>query len=165
LDVARSVAREYPDIQFDEVIIDAAAMKLVMNPAQFDVLVMENLFGDIISDLTSGLVGGLGFTPSGNIGTHAAVFEAVHGTAPDIAGRGVANPTAVILSAALMIRHLGELDAADRVESAVHRVLGEGKTVTRDVGGTAGTEEYADALIAALEDHGAERGLALHGMR
>jgi isocitrate dehydrogenase (NAD+) len=150
LDVARRVAKDYPSIEYDESIVDAAAMKLVLNPHQFDVLVMENLFGDILSDLTSGLVGGLGLTPSGNIGQSCAVFEAVHGTAPDIAGKGIANPTAVIQSAALMLRRLDETEAAERIENAVRRVIGEGKSVTGDLGGRAKTEEYADALIAAM---------------
>jgi isocitrate/isopropylmalate dehydrogenase len=131
--------------------VDAAAMRLVMNPQSFDVLVMENLFGDILSDLTSGLVGGLGLTPSGNIGEKAAVFEAVHGTAPDIAGQGKANPTALIMSAVLMLRHLGEKSAADRIESAVRTVIGERRTVTGDLGGTASTTQYTDAVVAALE--------------
>src|SRR5690606_20420071 len=135
LEVARKVARSYSDIQFEEMIVDATAMKLVMQPEHFDVLVMENLFGDIISDLTSGLTGGLGVAPSANIGDHVAVFEAVHGTAPDIAGKGIANPTAVILCGALMLRHLGETEAADRVEKAVHTVIGEGKTINGDLGG------------------------------
>lgn len=150
LEVARKVARSYSDIQFEEMIVDATAMKLVMQPEHFDVLVMENLFGDIISDLTSGLTGGLGVAPSANIGDHVAVFEAVHGTAPDIAGKGIANPTAVILCGALMLRHLGETEAADRVEKAVHTVIGEGKTITGDLGGNATTAEYTQALIDAL---------------
>jgi isocitrate dehydrogenase (NAD+) len=151
LDVARRVAKDYPSIEYDESIVDAAAMKLVLNPYQFDVLVMENLFGDILSDLTSGLVGGLGLTPSGNIGECCSVFEAVHGTAPDIAGKGIANPTAVILSAALMLRRMDKTESAERIENAVRKVIGEGKHVTGDLGGRAKTEEYADALIAAME--------------
>ncbi len=150
LDVARKVARNYPEIAYEESIIDATAMKLVIDPHQFDVLVMENLFGDIISDLTSGLIGGLGLAPSANIGEKYAVFEAVHGSAPDIAGKGVANPTALILSAALMLRHLGEETAAERIENAVHRVIGEGKTVTADLGGKASTKEYTRVVIEAL---------------
>ena len=151
LDTARLVAAGYPDILYDECIVDAAAMKLVLDPSAFDVLVMENLFGDILSDLTSGLVGGLGVTPSGNIGERAAIFEAVHGTAPDIAGKGLANPTALVLSGALMLAHLGEMAAAERVERAVRTVLAEQKTVTRDLGGTASTGEYAEALVRAME--------------
>jgi isocitrate dehydrogenase (NAD+) len=150
LNVARDVASEFSQIEFDECIVDAAAMKLVLDPGQFDVLVMENLFGDILSDLTSGLVGGLGMTPSANIGLECAVFEAVHGTAPDIAGQGFANPTAVLLSGVLMLRHLQETDAADRIENAVRQVMQEGRLTTRDLGGTATTDEYVDAVIAAL---------------
>ena len=125
-------------------------MKLVLDPNQFDVLVMENLFGDIISDLTSGLVGGLGLTPSGNIGEELAVFEAVHGTAPDIAGRGLANPTALILSAALMLEHLDERDAAARMYQAVRAVVARGESVTADLGGAASTAQFTQAVIAAL---------------
>ncbi len=125
-------------------------MKLVMDPSQFDVLVMENLFGDILSDLTSGLVGGLGLAPSANIGDKYAVFEAVHGSAPDIAGKGLANPTALIFSGALLLRHLGEDAAAGRISSAVRKVLANGKVLTGDLGGDAGTEAYTDAVIAAL---------------
>jgi len=150
LDVSRQVAGEYADIEFDECIVDAAAMKLVLDPHQFDVLVMENLFGDIISDLTAGLVGGLGLAASANIGHEAAVFEAVHGTAPDIARAGKANPTALILSAVLMLREIGETAAAERVESALKRVIGEGKACTADLGGSASTREFTDAVIAAL---------------
>ncbi len=150
LEVARRVAREFSEIEYDEAIVDATAMKLVLDPTQFDVLVMENLFGDIISDLTSGLVGGLGMAPSANLGDRYAVFEAVHGSAPDIAGKGVANPTALILSAALMLHHLGEEEAGNRVERAVEQVISEGTTLTRDLGGKANTKEYVEALIAAL---------------
>ena len=131
LDTCRQVATEYHDIAFDDCIVDAAAMKLVLNPHNFDVLVMENLFGDILSDLASGLVGGLGVTPSANIGEEAAVFEAVHGTAPDIAGKGLANPTALILSGVLMLRYLREREAADRVENAVRQVIADGHTPPR----------------------------------
>lgn len=151
LEVARRVAREYSEIEYQETIVDATAMRLVIDPSAFDVLVMENLFGDILSDLTSGLVGGLGVAPSANIGVDVAVFEAVHGSAPDIAGKGIANPTAVILSGVLMLRHLGEMAAADRVERAVHKVLGEQKCVTGDLGGKANTAQYTDALIQEIE--------------
>lgn len=151
LDTCRRVATEYPDIAFDDCIVDAAAMKLVLDPHNFDVLVMENLFGDILSDLCSGLVGGLGVTPSANVGDEAAVFEAVHGTAPDIAGKGLANPTALILSGVLMLRYLGERDAADRVENAVRNVIAAGKATTGDLGGKASTGEYANAVIAAMQ--------------
>jgi isocitrate dehydrogenase (NAD+) len=144
------VAESFPDVAFDDSIIDAAAMKLVLNPQSFDIMVMENLFGDILSDLTAGLVGGLGLTPSANIGERVAVFEAVHGTAPDIAGKGVANPTAIILSAVLMLRFLGEKEAADRIENAVRDVLTRGEVRTRDLGGTATTDEFADAIITHM---------------
>jgi len=150
LRVAREVAEAYPDIEYDECIVDACAMKLVVDPTQFDMLVMENLFGDIISDLCSGLVGGLGLTGSGNIGTDRAVFEAVHGTAPDIAGRGIANPTALIRSGALMLEHLGERDAAARIEAAVQRVITAGETLTGDLGGKANTQQFTDAVISNL---------------
>jgi isocitrate dehydrogenase (NAD+) len=151
LDIARRVAQEYPEIAYDESIVDAAAMRLVLHPETFDVLVMENLFGDILSDLTSGLVGGLGLTPSANIGERGAVFEAVHGTAPDIAGKGLANPTAVVLSAALLLRHMGQDDSAERIESAVRQVISAGRHVTGDLGGKATTDEYTAALVAAVE--------------
>ena len=151
LDTARLVSKDYPQIEFDDCIVDAAAMKLVLDPHQFDVLVMENLFGDIISDLASGLVGGLGLTPSANLGEELGVFEAVHGTAPDIAGKSLANPTAVILSGALMLRWLGKAAEAERIEQAVTKVLGEGKTVTGDLGGNASTDQYTDKLIEAMQ--------------
>ena len=150
LESCQKVASEYDDIEFDDCIVDAAAMKLVLDPHQFDMLVMENLFGDILSDLTSGLVGGLGVTPSANVGDNAAVFEAVHGTAPDIAGKGLANPTALIQSAVLMLRFLGEKAAADRVDAAIRQVMAAGTTMTGDLGGKATTTEYTDAVIAAL---------------
>ena len=150
LAIARRIAEEFPEIEYAESIVDATAMRLVMDPKQFDVLVMENLFGDILSDLAAGLVGGLGLAPSGNIGESVALFEAVHGSAPDIAGKGIANPTALLLSGVMMLRHLGEGAAADRVEDAVRRVLGEGRVRTGDLGGTASTRQYADALIAAM---------------
>jgi len=144
------VAEGFPDIESDECIVDAAAMKLVLDPHSFDVLVMENLFGDILSDLTSGLVGGLGLAPSANVGYGNAVFEAVHGSAPDIAGRGVANPTALILSAMLMLRYLGDKDAADRVEQAVGAVYAHGDMRTGDLGGTATTEQFVAAVVKEL---------------
>jgi isocitrate dehydrogenase (NAD+) len=150
LRTCRRVAERFPDIPFDDSIIDAAAMKLVLNPKAFDVMVMENLFGDIVSDLTAGLVGGLGLAPSANIGHGVAVFEAVHGTAPDIAGKGLANPTALILSAVLMLRYLGETDAADRVERATRKVFTDGKVRTGDLGGKASTEQFVDAVIAQM---------------
>lgn len=151
LDVGRRVAAEYPDIEVEQCIVDATAMRLVIDPGSFDVLVMENLFGDIISDLTSGLVGGLGMAPSANLGDELAVFEPVHGTAPDIAGQGAANPTASIFCAALLLRHLGEDAAAKRIEGAVRHVIGAGRTLTGDLGGRATTTEYTAAVIEALD--------------
>lgn len=150
LDVARRVAQNYPEIEMEEYIVDATAMRLVLRPESFDVLVMENLFGDIVSDLTSGLVGGLGVAPSANFGDGCAIFEAVHGSAPDIAGQGIANPTALILCSALMLRHLGEADAAERVEKAVYGVIAEGKSTTGDIGGSATTREFTDAVANAV---------------
>ena len=150
LTVARRIAREYPEIEFEDAIVDATAMRLVLDPSQFDVLVMENLFGDIISDLTAGLIGGLGLAPSANIGDKYAVFEAVHGSAPDIAGQGVANPTALIFSGLLMLRHLGEKEAADRVMRATASVIEKGEKRTRDLGGKVGTREFTEAVIGAL---------------
>jgi isocitrate dehydrogenase (NAD+) len=141
----RKVAEEYPGIVSDDRIVDNACMQLVMNPNQFDVLVMPNLYGDIVSDLCAGLVGGLGVVPSANLGTQTAVFEAVHGSAPDIAGKNVANPMALLLSAVLMLRHIGEGDTADRIVAALGRVLATG-TRTRDLGGTASTLQFTDAI-------------------
>ncbi|MFN7133765.1 MAG: isocitrate/isopropylmalate family dehydrogenase, partial [Myxococcales bacterium] len=132
------------------VIVDALCMKLVIDPGQFDVLVLENLYGDIISDLCAGLVGGLGVVPGANIGEGCAVFEAVHGSAPDIAGKGVANPTAVLQSAILMLRHVGKLDVAQRVEDALMAVYRSGRHLTRDVGGTADTATFTTAVIDAM---------------
>ncbi len=151
LDCCRKVSREYPDITYDEMIVDNCCMQLVTKPQQFDVMVMENLYGDIVSDLVSGLVGGLGVTGSANIGPDATVFEAVHGSAPDIAGKGVANPTAVLMSGILMLRQLGETEAAARVENAVLATFRARKHVTRDLGGTATTAEYVAAVIGAME--------------
>jgi isocitrate dehydrogenase (NAD+) len=151
LDVGREIAREYAGrIEFEEQIVDAMAMKLVLAPEQFDVIVTTNLFGDILSDLISGLVGGLGLAPGGNIGTSAAIFEAVHGTAPDIAGRNVANPGALILAACLMLDHLGKSDVATRVREAFEGQVKEGRVVTRDLGGTASTDEFTNAIVARL---------------
>lgn len=153
LDVAREVAARYPDIQFDEKIIDAACMHMVMNPKQFDVVVCTNMFGDILSDLTAGLVGGLGLIPGANIGNDAALFEAVHGSAPDIAGKNLANPTAVIMAGAMMLSHLGEQKAANRVITAVEKVVNEGKLVTPDLNphSKAGTIEMGNAIVDAME--------------
>jgi isocitrate dehydrogenase (NAD+) len=150
LRTCRRVAESFADIAFDDSIIDAAAMKLVLNPHAFDVMVMENLFGDIVSDLTAGLVGGLGLTPSANVGQGVAVFEAVHGSAPDIAGKGLANPTAVILSAVLMLLYLGEKAAAERIEHAIHAVYQRGDVRTGDLGGKATTGQFVDALLAEM---------------
>jgi isocitrate dehydrogenase (NAD+) len=147
----RKVAAEYPDIEYKELIIDNACMQMVLDPHQFDMLLLTNLYGDIMSDLAAGLVGGLGVVPSGNIGQDAAIFEAVHGTAPDIAGKGVANPTALLLSSIMMLDHLGEANAARRIENALRAVYREGKSLTRDVGGKATTAEFSDAVIHALK--------------
>ena len=150
LECARRAAREYIEIQYDERIVDAACMHLVMHPEQFDVLVLPNLYGDIVSDLCAGLVGGLGVVGAANLGTEIAVFEAVHGSAPDIAGKYLANPTALLLSAVLMLRHINEGTAADRIMRALGAIL-EARTVrTRDLGGTASTLEFADAVVRAL---------------
>jgi len=147
----RAVAEKYPDIEYKELIIDNACMQVVLDPQQFDMLLLTNLYGDIMSDLAAGLVGGLGVVPSGNIGESVAIFEAVHGTAPDIAGKGIANPTALLMSGIMMLDHIGEMDAARRVENALHRVYREGKSLTRDVRGTATTAEFTAAVIAALK--------------
>jgi isocitrate dehydrogenase (NAD+) len=150
LDCCRNVARDYPEIRYDEIIVDNACMQLVLDPTRFDTLLLENLYGDIISDLCAGFVGGLGMAPGANIGDEGAVFEAVHGSAPDIAGKNLANPIALVLSGALMLEHLGEKDAARRVREAVTAVLGEGLHLTRDLGGTAGTTEIAEAIAARV---------------
>ena len=147
----REIAADYPEITYGEHIIDNTCMQLVMNPYQYDVLVMENLYGDIVSDLCAGLVGGLGLVPGANIGKDHAIFEAVHGSAPDIAGKDIANPTALIQSAVLMLRHLGETAAADRVHAALEKTFKEKKHITRDVGGSAGTTEFTDAVLANME--------------
>jgi isocitrate dehydrogenase (NAD+) len=151
LDVGRKVAEEYAGrVEFEDRIIDATAMHLVLNPHQFDVLVMENMFGDILSDLMAGLVGGLGMAPGANIGRHAAIFEPVHGSAPDIAGQGIANPTATVLAGCMMLDHIGQGDVASRIRRAVEKTIREGRVLTRDLGGTATTDEFTDAVIAAL---------------
>jgi isocitrate dehydrogenase (NAD+) len=150
LDCCRNVAHEYPQIKYDEIIIDNACMQLVLDPSRFDTLLLENLYGDIVSDLCAGFVGGLGLAPGANIGDEVALFEAVHGSAPDIAGRNLANPIALILSSAMMLEQLGERKAAERVRGAVHAVLREGKTLTRDLGGQAGTTEIAEAIAAKV---------------
>jgi len=147
----RAVAAQFPSVEYKELIVDNACMQIVMDPLQFDMLLLPNLYGDVMSDLAAGLVGGLGVVPSANIGDECAMFEAVHGTAPDIAGKGLANPTALLMSSALMLDHLGELKAAERIQNALEKVYRQAKHTTRDVGGKAGTEEFADAVIAALE--------------
>jgi isocitrate dehydrogenase (NAD+) len=146
----REVAAGFPEIEYGELIVDNACMQLVMRPETFDVLVLPNLYGDIVSDLTAGLVGGLGIVPGANLGDTCAVFEAVHGSAPDIAGKGLANPTALMQSARLMLAHLGERDAAVRLQKAIEAVYREGVHLTRDVGGVAGTDEFTKAVIARL---------------
>ena len=150
LDIFREISAEYPDITATDVIVDNVCMQLVMNPTQYDILVMPNLYGDIVSDLTSGLIGGLGLLPSCNLGTDYAMFEAVHGSAPDIAGKGIANPTALLFSACMMLEHLGMDEIAAKIRAAVETVLAEGKYLTPDLKGNATTEEYKNAIIAAL---------------
>jgi isocitrate dehydrogenase (NAD+) len=150
IDSCRRVAREHTAITYDERIVDAACMHLVMNPGQFDVLVLPNLYGDIVSDLCAGLVGGLGVVGAANLGLEFAVFEAVHGSAPDIAGKSLANPTALLLSAVMMLRHIDERDAAERIMHALGAVLTGGAVRTRDLGGTASTREFTDAVCRAL---------------
>lgn len=151
LDCVRRVSKVYPEIEYGEVIVDNCCMQLVMRPQQFDVLLLENLYGDIVSDLGAGLVGGLGLVPGANIGEEVALFEAVHGSAPDIAGKGQANPTAMVLSAVLLLRHIGRKDTADRIANAIDKTYAGGKHLTRDAGGTASTEEFTTALVGALE--------------
>ena len=149
LESVRKVRREYPEIDYNELIVDNVAMQMVINPQQFDVMLMPNLYGDIMSDLAAGLIGGLGLAPSGNIGELAAVFEAVHGSAPDIAGKNVANPTALLLSSFLMLRHMGELDAADRISNALKTVFSERKIFTPDLKGTATTSKFQRMRLSA----------------
>ncbi len=146
----REVAEDYPEIKADDLIVDNTCMQLVINPNQFDVLLLENLYGDIVSDLCAGLIGGLGVAPGANIGEEIAVFEAVHGAAPNIAGRGIANPTALLLSAVLMLKHLNERERALRIQAALEKVLAEGKVLTRDLGGQATTLDFTEAIIHAL---------------
>jgi len=149
--VGKQIAKEYEGrIEYEDRIIDATAMWLVLDPYKFDVLVMENMFGDILSDLMAGLVGGLGLAPGANIGTDAAIFEPVHGSAPDITGKGIANPTAQILAACMMLDHIGQTEAADRIQAAVRRVIVAGTETTPDLGGSGTTDSYADALIRAM---------------
>jgi len=155
LEVFNNVAKEYPDIEADNKIVDNCCMQLVIRPEQFDVLVLENLYGDIVSDLCAGLIGGLGLAPGANIGEQGAVFEAVHGSAPDIAGQGIANPTALLMSATIMLRHIDEKAAAERIEKAMLDVFAEGKSLTRDLGGTAKTNEFARAIVEKLQTQAA----------
>jgi isocitrate dehydrogenase (NAD+) len=150
LKCCREVAAQYPEVQYNELIVDNACMQLVMRPETFDLLVMPNLYGDIISDLTAGLVGGLGIVPGANLGDHHAIFEAVHGTAPDIAGKNLANPTALMQSAVLMLAHIGERAAGKHLEQAIHRVYAAGEHLTGDVGGKASTDEFTEAVIRAM---------------
>ena len=147
----RTVAEKYPDIEYKELIVDNACMQMVLKPEQYDVLLLPNLYGDVMSDLAAGLVGGLGVVPSGNIGDQAAMFEAVHGTAPDIAGKGLANPTALLMSSVMMLDHLNERAAAQRIQAALEKVYREAKHTTHDVGGKAGTAEFTDAVVSALQ--------------
>ncbi len=157
---SRNVSKEYPEITYGEHIVDNACMQLVMNPYQYDILLMENLYGDIVSDLCAGLVGGLGLVPGANFGHECAIFEAVHGSAPDIAGKNLANPTAVLRSALLMLRHLGEHDAAQNIRNALDYVYRDKSKITRDVGGTAGTSQFADAIVEAIETQKSEAPVA-----
>ena len=151
LESCRAVARDYSDIQYDERIVDAACMHLVMHPEKMDVLLLPNLYGDIVSDLCAGLVGGLGVVPGANLGLECAVFEAVHGSAPDIADKNLANPTALLMSALLMLEHMGEREKSERIRHALTRVLTEGRVRTRDMGGDASTTEFTEAVCRAIE--------------
>ncbi|MFZ3264293.1 MAG: isocitrate/isopropylmalate dehydrogenase family protein [Terriglobales bacterium] len=151
LQCSRKVSKEYPEITYGEHIVDNTCMQLVMNPYQYDMLLLENLYGDIVSDLCAGLVGGLGLVPGANFGHECAIFEAVHGSAPDIAGKNIANPTAVLRSSLLMLRHLGEAEAAWKIRNAIDDVYRDRSKLTRDVGGTSGTSEFADAIIQAIQ--------------
>lgn len=148
--ICREVAQKYPNIEYKEENIDTLCMKIAKNPKSYDVMVMPNLYGDIVSDLCAGFIGGLGLTASANIGEHAAVFEAVHGTAPDIAGQNKANPTALLLSSVMMLRHLKLNDLADRMQNAIFAVLEEAKYITGDLGGKATTTEYTKAIISKI---------------
>jgi isocitrate dehydrogenase (NAD+) len=152
LKCCREMASRYSEIQYTELIVDNACMQLVMRPETFDVLVLPNLYGDIISDLAAGLVGGLGIVPGANLGDETAIFEAVHGTAPDIAGKGLANPTALMQSGVLMLAHLGEREAAARMQNAIYQVYAEARHLTGDVGGKASTGEFTDAVIRAMAE-------------
>jgi isocitrate dehydrogenase (NAD+) len=150
LDCCRKVSKDFPMVKYEELIVDNTCMQLVLDPTRFDVLLLENLYGDIVSDLCAGFIGGLGLAPGANIGLDVAIFEAVHGSAPDIAGRNLANPIALILSGAMMLDHLMEQDAARRVRKAVADVLREGKKLTPDLGGSAGTTELTEAIASRV---------------
>lgn len=150
LESVRKVGKEYPEIEYREVIIDNCSLQMVMRPQQFDVLLLENLYGDIVSDLGAGLVGGLGLVPGANLGEQCALFESVHGSAPDIAGKGIANPTAMMLTSVMLLRHIGQEEAGNRIEKAIHATYQEGRYLTQDVGGRASTKEFTDAVIGAL---------------
>jgi isocitrate dehydrogenase (NAD+) len=147
---AQHVAREYPEFEVNQRVVDALCMELVIRPEAFDCLLLPNLYGDIVSDLAAGLVGGLGVAPGANIGTRCAMFEAVHGSAPDIAGKDIANPMAMILSAVMLLRYIGEVAAGDRIDQALEAVLREGEHVTRDLGGSAGTRRMTEAIVEKL---------------
>ena len=149
-DIFYEISKGYPEITANDIIVDNAAMQMVMHPAQFDVMVMPNLYGDMLSDLASGLIGGLGLLPSSNLGEEYAMFEAVHGSAPDIAGKGIANPTALLWSACMMLEYLGQMECAARIRKSVDKVLEEGKFNTPDIGGTATTKEYIGEIIRLL---------------
>ena len=151
LDCARKVAQKYPRTGFNDIIVDNACMQLVLDPLQFDMLLLENLYGDIVSDLAAGLVGGLGLVAGANLGEHHALFEPVHGSAPDIKGKGVANPSAMITAAVMLLRHLGEDSAANRIDAALEQVLGRGDPVTRDLGGRATTKQFTAAIVREIE--------------
>merc|ERR1712230_288799 len=153
LRIAQDIAREYPNVEFDSELLDNTCLKIVTDPAPYNdkVLVMPNLYGDILSDMCAGLIGGLGLTPSGNIGDECSIFEAVHGSAPDIAGKSLANPTALLLSSIMMLRHMSLFEHADRIEKAIFDTMAEGKYLTGDLGGKAKTHEYANAIISHLK--------------
>jgi isocitrate dehydrogenase (NAD+) len=151
LEVANCIAKEYPSIEYEDMIVDAMCMRLVQYPERYDVLVLPNLYGDIVSDLCAGLVGGIGITPGANIGADISIFEAIHGSAPDIAGKGIANPIALILSGVMMLRHLNEVKAAERIEQAINKTLSEGKYLTFDLGGKSSTVEFTNAIIEKIK--------------
>lgn len=153
LTACREVAKDYPNIAYDEDLLDRACLRIVQDPKPYAdrVMVMPNLYGDILSDMCAGLIGGLGLTPSGNIGKDASIFEAVHGSAPDIAGKGLANPTALLLSSLMMLRHMSMFELADNIEKATLKTIAEGKHITGDLGGKASTKEYTEAIISKLQ--------------